>query len=224
VKKFLFSALCLLGFQSGQLTHAQTLVDHWDYVGGAFNPATYGGVYRPPVLLPNAAGNSGGTLVLSNLTSGGLGSNSFPEGYGGIYTFFSRNVGFTMQTANVLPDLQTITASFRSGGGVYDSTSLLLAFNSEGSALASGSYFALDVGEVESSIGPVEMFQHTWTWDVGSLGSSTGFALQWTGQEHEFLTEVTLTQAIPEPSTLVMLGLGGVLVLRAIRRRARCRA
>ncbi|MFY8216465.1 MAG: PEP-CTERM sorting domain-containing protein, partial [Chthoniobacterales bacterium] len=211
-------------FQASQLTHAQTLVDHWDYVGGAFNPATYGGAYRPPVLLPNAAENSGATLVLSNLASGGLGSNSFPQGYGGIYTFFSQDVGFAMQTANVLPGLQTISASFRSGGGVYGSTSLLLALNSENLAVASNSYSALDMGEVESPIGPVEMFQHTWTWDVASLGASTGFSLQWTGHEHEFLNEVSLTQAIPEPSTLVMLGLGGVLVLREIRRRARCRA
>jgi len=231
---FRFSALPSIGtlaavFCCGFLScadsaKAQTLVDVWDYDGGAFNPATYGGVFRPPVLVPNVAQDSGATLVLSNLRLGGLGSGSFPEGYGGIYTFFSENVGFAMQTTQILPGIQTITASFQAGGGTYDASTALLAFNLENPAVASSAYFSLNLGVADSPIGLVEMIQYTWTWDIAALGASSGFTIHWTANEHEFFDEVSLTQAIPEPSTFVLLGIGAVVILTMIRRSAKCRA
>lgn len=215
----LLAMITALGVQLGPMAQAQTLVDVWDYDGGAFNPATYGGAYKPLVLYPNATENRGGTLVLSNLTFGGLGSGSFPDGYGGIYTFFSENVGFAMQTSNILSGIQSITASFQAGGGIYDASSVQLAFNLENPSLASTSFSSLEIGEEESPIGSVEIFQYTWTWDVSTLGSSSGFTLNWTAQQHEFFTEVTLTQTIPEPSTFVILGVGMIVVGVSIYRR-----
>jgi len=225
MKKFVYLVITSIGILTSPLAHSQVLVDVWDYDGGAFSPATYGGAYRPPVLFPNAAENSGATLVLSNLTSGGLGSNSFPQGYGGIYTFFSANVGFALQTSNVLSGVQTISASFQAGGGVYGASSLLLAFNLQNPAVTSATYWVLSLGPVSSPIGPVDMFRHTWTWDVSALGASSGFGLTWTaGQQHEFYNEVVLTQAIPEPSIFALLGIGVLIVICQLRRRAKCTA
>lgn len=216
-KLFALAAVCASTVLSAQ---AQTLVDTWSYLGGGLSPATYGGVYRPASLDPDAASDSGASIAVSGWTSGGLGSSGFPEGYGGIYTLFSASTVFTIQTTNVLTNVETISVSFLSGGGTsYDENSLLLNYNIGNVGLAQTSFLAVDEGIVDTPIGDTEVTRYTWTWDVSGLGPSTGFSVvNWTSGVHTFFNEISMTQtqAVPEPSTyaLVGMGFGIALVLR----------
>lgn len=219
-KFFALAAVCAATALSAQ---GQTLVDTWSYAGGGLSPATYGGVYRPASLEPDAASDSGASIGVTGWTSGGLGSSGYPEGYGGIYTFNSLSTSFNLQTSNVLSGVQTITISFLSGGNTsYAANSIALNYNIGNVGLASTSFLPQDMGIVDTPIGPTEMTRYTWTWNVVGLGSSTGFSASWTSGNHTFFDEVNLVQAVPEPSTyaLIGLGLGMAFVLRKRSRKS----
>lgn len=210
----LFAAMNMVALSA----QAQTLVDVWSYAGGGLSPASYPAApnpYRPPELFPDADADSGASILVSGMTSGGLGSSSFPEGYGGIYTFFSANPSFTLQTDNVLAGVETITVSFLAGGGTtYDAFSLTLDYNLANPALVSTSFVVQAAGEIDSPIGPVEMTLYSWTWDVSALGTSSEFATTWTtnGEQHMFYDDINLTQAVPEPSVFGLIGLGSAVL------------
>ncbi len=203
-------AACLAPLQ------AQTLVDTWSYDGGGLSPTTYSGSFKPAVLVPDASANSGATISVSGMTSGGLGSSGFPEGYGGIYTLFSSEVNFGMTTSNVLSSVGRITFSFLAGGGTtYDAGDLLLNFNAGNPALESISFTPQSAGLVSTPIGDVEVTLYTWTWDVSGLGLSNGFSVNWSALQHTFINDITLTQAVPEPTVAGLMALGaGCLLLR----------
>lgn len=213
----LLLAACAATVVSAQ---AQVLTDVFSYAGGGLSPLTYTGEpnpYRPANLIPDAAADAGGTISFTGMTSGGLGSSSFPDGYGGIYTFFSAAPVFTFTTSNVLEDVGVISISFLSGGGNeagFLSSSLTLDYNVGSQALAASSFSAVPAGELESPVGEVEVTLYTWTWDVTALGASTGFDLNWTATgAHSFFDQITVTQAVPEPSTYLLIGLGLVVVV-----------
>ena len=218
MKKFLMPALVCAMALSAQ---AQTLVDTWSNSGGGLNLATYGGEYRPAVLTPDTGSAPGAGITYTGVTSGGLGSITVPEGYGGFYTNNSSSVAFTLQTSNVLTGATTITLSFLSGGiGTFSASSVTLSYNVGHSNVASSSYGAVPAGLVDTPIGEVPMTTYTWSWDVSSFGPSTGLTLNWGTGVHTFFDQVTMTQAVPEPSTYALLGLG-LGVAFVLRRRSR---
>lgn len=219
------------GILLAQSVQAQTLVNSWTLAGGGLNPATYGGAFRPATLIPDASASNGATIGQTGLTSGGLGSNT-AGAYGGIYTFFSTNVSFTLQANTVLDGVETITLSFLAGDGApaytYNSSSLVLNFNGLNPAVAATDFDAVTGIIVDSPIGPQSLTQYTWTWDVSELGASTGFSTSWgtqpaqgptPAQQHVFYTDITLTQAVPEPSAVCLIAMGGVAVLFRRKRR-----
>jgi hypothetical protein len=207
---------------------AATLVDSWTYVGGGLHPDTYSalgtpGKYRPAVLIPDALANSGATIGVAGATSGGLGSSSFPDGYEFYYTFFSTHVDFTLQTANVLAGVDTITLTFNSGGGSpannYSASTLSLNYNPANTSVAASSFSTAPGGTSEFG----DLTIYSWTWNVSGLGSSSGFSTSWGANQHTTLDDTHLMQqSIPEPSSVVLaaLGVGGLCGLRRRRNSA----
>ena len=219
MKMFILTVVCAATVLSAQ---AQTLVDVWSFEGGGLDPVTYGGNFRPATLNPDAGSAPGAGITYTGMTSGGLGSSTVPEGYGGIYTNNSSSVAFTLQTTNVLSNIETITVSFLSGGlTTFSETSLTLNYNLGNVGVASSSYLPpVLIGPVETPIGPVPMTLYTWTWDVSEFGLSTGFSLNWSSGVHTFVGDINMTQAVPEPSTYVLIGVGlGIMLV--LRKRSR---
>lgn len=204
---------------------AQSISSTWTYdaldAGTGLNPDKYGGVFRPSALLPDTGSASGGSIALSGLTSGGLGSAGYPDGYGGVYTFMSANPSYTLSTSTILLDVNIITISFWAGGGNptplnYTASSLVLNYNGGSQGLAS-SYFYKGTNEsINTPIGPQTGNRYIWSWEnITNLGSLTDFSTQWDSQnmQHTYLTDISLIQSVPEPSTLVFLLTGTTLFL-----------
>ncbi len=208
------------------VANAQTLVNTWTVAGGGLAPATYGGAYRPSTLVADTGGNA--TIAMSGLTSGGLGSSSFPGGYGGIYTFFSTGLSLTLQVTDVLEGIDEVSFTFLAGGGSptlvsYLQNSISLNYNSENTAVASSAFSAISGITVDSPIGEQELTSYTWTWtNLSSLGASDGFSIAWNsqGQAHVFLTDISVTQTVPEPSAIGLLALGAAALVWRRRKRA----
>jgi hypothetical protein len=209
--------------------HASTLVDTWTYDGGGLDPATYGGNYKPATLVGDATSTGDAIITgVSAFTSGGIGSSGFPDGYGGIYTFFGSGT-LTVQTSTVLADVDTITFSLLAGGGsptplTFTQPSLALNFNAGNTAVAASSFNAGDTVVVSSPIGNQTLTPYTWTWDVGALGGSSSFSFDIVIPEashHSFLSDFALTQtsAVPEPAAFAAFAGLGALLLAAFRRR-----
>jgi|GEM_PF-2454597 len=219
-------------FAASASLQAAPLVDTFTFAGGGLDPATYGGNFRPTPINPDAASNNGATIVASNLVvtpfgSGGLGSTSIPA-YDGIYTFFASSASFVLSTSNILSSLDEITVSLVVGGGFptllsYTSSSLTLNYNGSNPAVASSGFQSV-VGEVVVSpvVGVLPLTKYTWKWTgLAALGETTQFSTSWNvqGQQHVVFQEISLTQAVPEPSTVGLIVLGGVFCVLLRRRR-----
>lgn len=200
---------------------AQTLIDRWTYEGGGLDPASYGGSYKPATLDPDAAADSGASISVSNYGAAtGLGSGSYPDGYGYFYSFISTTVQLNVHTANILDDVQTITLTFWSGGNTaWSSSFLTLDYNAENTALSATGYSTAP-GE-DSEYGAVTYY--TWVWNVTGLGDSTGLSINMALSTHTPMGDISLTQAVPEPSSMMLLaavGAGAFAMRTFIRRKA----
>lgn len=216
-----------------QSSQAQTLVDTWSYdrsptnepQGGGFDPATYSGTFRPAVLTPDAGSDGGGTISVIGMTTGGLGSSGYPEGYGGYYTFFSDNPSFTLESSTLLDGVDTITISFLASAGDgpvnYNASYLTLNYNLANPALAATSYNVVTGFVVDSPLGPQNLNLYTWTFTgLSGLGESTGYSTSWVATGHHvYYGEISVTQAVPEPTATCLIALGGVAI--ALRRKRR---
>lgn len=217
--------LLAIGLVTLVSAQAQTLTSTWTYAGGGLNPATYGGNFQPDVLNPDTGSTSGGSIAMSGFTSGGLGSSGYPDGYGGIYTFFSDNTSYVLSTTTILGGVDEVTISLWAGGGfpaliAYTATSLHLDYNGGSQQLVSSSFDNSVTQEVSTPLGLQTLTLYTWTWTgISDLGALTSLSTQWDtqGNQHVFMTDISLTQAIPEPSTLALLLAGGTLF--ALRRK-----
>ncbi len=175
---------------------AQSISSTWTYdaldAGTGLNPDKYGGVFRPSALLPDTGSASG-----------------------------SANPSYTLSTSTILLDVNIITISFWAGGGNptplnYTASSLVLNYNGGSQGLAS-SYFYKGTNEsINTPIGPQTGNRYIWSWEnITNLGSLTDFSTQWDSQnmQHTYLTDISLIQSVPEPSTLVFLLTGTTLFL-----------
>lgn len=204
---------------------AQTLVDSWTYAGGGLDPATYGS-YTPTTLVADTSANNGATIGIAGTMSGvaGLGHEFFDD-YEGFYAFSSA-LSYTLSSGTILSGVQSISFSFVSYD--YVQGSLLLDYNGSHTNLTSTSFATpVSLPAYPSPIGPVDMFRYTWTWDVSTLGSTTGFDIKWAvaSGSHNFMMDFHLTQAVPEPSVAGLMALGpGVLWLLRGRRNRRSAA
>lgn len=212
--------------------HAAPLVDTWTFAGGGLDPATYAGDFRPTPINPDTLSDNGATIVATNLVvvpfgSGGLGSSSLGA-YGGIYTFFASSANFVLSSGTILDSLDEITVSLVAGGGSptllnYTGTSLSLNYNGSNPSVASSSFNSVvGLDPVSTPVGPLLLTTYTWTWTgIAALGDTTQFSTSWNtqGQQHAFFQEISLTQAVPEPSTICLIAVGGAFC--ALRRKRR---
>ncbi len=207
-------------------SQAQTLVNSWSYLGGGLDPATYGGNNQPATLVPDTGFSNGATIALSGITTGGLGSPTFGP-YGGIYTFFSANPSMVLSATTIMDGVDEITISFYAGDGdpvmAYDASLLTLDYNVANSSVGATSFDVVTGIVISSPLGPQNVSYYTWTWsDVSSLGVTTGFSTSWDtqGSQHVFYDDISVVQAVPEPSVLGLVVLGGALLTLGKRRRA----
>ena len=193
--------------------NAQVLTNTWTLAGGGLNPTNSAGKFRPSVLASDTGSPGTATIGMSGLTSGGLGSATLGA-YGGIYSFFSSGLALNLQVTNVTSGILGITFGFLGGGGspvlTYSNSSLSLNFNVGNTAVASSSFSAVPGIIVDSPIGEQELTAYTWRWtNLSLLGNSSMFSIAWTApRQHAFITDIIVTQAIPEPSVFALLSMG----------------
>ncbi len=225
--KSLCSLLILLSCVSA--ANAQSLVNSWTLAGGGLNPSTYGNTYRPATLLSDAGSSGNATIGMSGLTMGGLGSSAMGA-YGGIYSFMQTTLSLTLQANNLLPGTNEVTFGFFGGGGdpvalSYSRNSLTLNYNPANTTITSNGFSAGQPVIVSTPIGNQTLTPYTWTWtNLASLGNSNSFSIAWTAPtQHAFLTDISLTQTVPEPSVYALLACGFLVAayLRLKRRRAK---
>lgn len=223
MKHSLILALALFGMLAGNSANAQTLVDSWTYAGGGLNPATYGGNNKPTTITADAAASNGAVIDIVGTQSSVAGLGLAGEAYEGYYTFTS-NLSFSVSSGTILSGAESISFSFYSYS--YIDSSLQLDYNGSDANLSADNFEVGD--EVEYYVAAIDLtvtlYQYTWTWDVSALGPITDFTIDWTVPvDHNFMTDFSLVQVVPEPSVAGLLVFGaGACLLR--RRRDRVRA
>lgn len=212
------------------------LIDTWTYQGnsgaGGLDPAKYGGNYTPNPLLPDVGSTGDGHISIFNFISGGVGSSGYPDGYGGYLTLFSSSISLQYQTTTILSELDSITLSFKVGGGAngyvpspitYSNNSITLNYNGGNQALESSSFRSVSAGiEPTPVMGDQEMTIYTWTWNgISLLDPLTDFSFSWNtgGKNFVFFNEISVAQ-IPEPTAVVLIFAGSLVLLLSHRRRA----
>lgn len=216
MKHSLIIAFSLLGIFAGSSAEAQTLVDNWTYVGGGLDPATYGGNNKPLTLTADVLQSNGALIGVSAIPSSVAGLGLGGEAYEGYYNF-SSILTFSVSSGTVLPGTESISFSFYS----YDliDSSLVLDYNGSNLNLTTEDFVVGE--EIDYYVAAIDLtvtlFQYTWTWDVSDLGPTSGFTVEWTTPDsHNFITDLSLVQTVPEPTVggLLALGVGACLLRR----------
>lgn len=212
--KFSIKQLCMtmfVMFGMGLLSaNAQVQVETWSAAGGAWTAANQTGWTNGTggVLNPDASADYGAELSATGATSGGI--------YSSYYYTSNSTPTFTLSTSNVLSGVQTISLSLTSNA-VFSDGSVTLTFGSQ--SVEVDSFSSTSAG----TIGGFAATLYTWTFDVSSLAPENSFSLSWTTPSaHTAYEPISMTQAVPEPSTyaLIALGLGALLFVRSRRARA----
>jgi hypothetical protein len=207
------------------LPHARAtvLTNTWSQAGGGLNPSTYGGNFRPSTLFSDSGSTGSASIAMSGLTnslgapSGGIGSAALGA-YGGIYSFFASTLTLNLVATSVPSGIDRISLTFLAGGGspalTYTNTSLNLNYNLGNPVVASSSFSALSAGQTNTPVGTLDLTSYTWAWtNLSLLGSSSTFSIGWTAPaQHAFVTDISVTQAVPESSTLALLVLGAAVL------------
>ncbi|MEM6505144.1 MAG: PEP-CTERM sorting domain-containing protein [Planctomycetota bacterium] len=209
--------------------------DGWDELGGivgyGFNdvgPDVNGPVAppNPSTVWPAAIGSfEAGSLDASlNRTFGTHFSSS-----SSLYSFAGPS-GFTIGDATALTDVKTIVLTIAATNGSSPSSAPVLDYNSGSQALVAtvipGGGFGSIPNPNSPTAPPVPVTATTYQWDVTGLGV-TSFNLDWTAGSSVAIAALQLEQSdvfstasgtvIPEPTSLALLGLGGLLVARRRR-------
>ena len=202
---------------SAQAAIVQT--DAWNAAGGAWNPAnqpTYN-AKNGGILNPDALSDNGADLYVSPFN---IAAPPFFTNYGTglysdyFYTFFSLPT-FTVSTSNVLDGVEKITFNLVSTA-LLSNPSVSLTYNG---SLGADWFDSIVVG-FDSNFN-VDIVSYTWTWDIGSLPPESAFSLGWAAPSaHGVFYSVTLTQSVPEPSSLALITLGAAALYFKRRRSA----
>jgi len=159
------------------------------------------------VLNPDSTADSGAELNVTGATSG------FYTSY---YYTNNSTPSFTLTTTNILPDIEQLTFSFESAGlSTFSSSTVTLAINGVVQSL-SPVYSTVASGR---KIAGFDSSYYTWAFDVSSFDTINSVSLSWaTPSVHTVYDNVQLTQAVPEPSAIALLGVGAAAWL--LRRRS----
>lgn len=151
---------------------------------------------------------------MAGLTMGGLGSSTWGP-YEGIYSFMSTGLTLNLRATNVPAGIEQVTLGFSAAQVSYTGTSLSLNYNLANSAVASSLFGAVSLGLTNTPGGDLNMVAYTWTWtNLSLLGSSSNFSIAWNAPvQHAFITDIRLTQVVPEPSVYALLGMAVVVAL-----------
>ena len=213
--------------------HAQDLTNTWSGTGGAWTTANQ----------PDFVSSTGGTLysdqsiavAANNSTSNTDAILTVGAGkYEGIYAPSSNPPGYlyvgsgtpaiTLSTSYILDDVKSITLSIDVAYGTFEANSMSLTVNG-GSVDSNPTFTTVDTGATAQGL---EVYDYIYNWDVSDLGSISDLSVSWdTPVAHTAYTDVGLTQsveAIPEPSTWMLLSGGLCLILWASKLRKASRA
>ncbi|MEM9346651.1 MAG: PEP-CTERM sorting domain-containing protein [Planctomycetota bacterium] len=146
-----------------------------------------------------------------------------------LYSFAGPS-GFTVGDASAIANIETIVFTIAATAGSSPSVAPVLDYNGGSQALAAtvipGGGFGTIDNPNSSSAPAVPVTATTYQWDVTGLGV-TSFNLDWTAGSSVAVVALQLEQSdvfsvasgtvIPEPTSLALLGLGGLLMARRRR-------
>lgn len=217
------SVMGAMGLSTLSLQAAATVTDVWSSSGGSWtqsnqpdfstvSPSAGGVLYSDTDIAAgtnNNADSSESTLGVSGADSGGV--------YSAYYYTLNSTPTFTANINETADDLGLITITIvgAMGATTVDANLLTLVFGSATFDTA-GSFSAADAGD----LGGFEATEYTWTYDVSGASPDTvdDFTVSWSLASHEAFATISVTQTIPEPSS-VMLGTLGAASLLLRRRR-----
>ena len=177
--------------------------------------AGYWESFTVPVGAPGNTANFGNdtTSVLTQSVPG-----AFITGTGNLYNMAVASA-FTLSYAGAGP-AGLVVLQTRTFGTELDYAAVRLNYNGGSLAAPRTELNRLAVGE-PGQPGSGSFVSSAWQWDLTGLGVSH-YTLSFNAVEHSLsLDSITLdTQAVPEPSTLALAGLGIAVAAWAVRRRA----
>ncbi|MEO8205821.1 MAG: PEP-CTERM sorting domain-containing protein [Chthoniobacterales bacterium] len=220
-------------------------INYTSTLGGNTSDTTFGNFTdgnRPSGVSSGTAGTAGqwtsgiasGSLLFSGVSGFGSDTTDFlPSGSGGgIYSFFS-NTHYQIASTSVLPNLETLIfqisiAEGTSGSALFAGPTLTV-FTGPSSQNLSANYQAL-TGQASVVIFgmPSNLDRLAYQWDLSGIADPiTGFSIAWQTDLHDIVYGMDVTQgdqfvqAVPEPSTWLLLGLGFGFILWKTTRRLR---
>ena len=198
-----------------------TTYDGWTALNGTAYPG-YGGGYPGVAPFP-------GAMIANEVGSNGAGLNKVAgTGYAAGGSLYSPMGGlFNIGNGSIQTDVETIVFAIEYGGS-FTNGGPVLSINGS-SALAADYSFNLKTEVIPappgSPAGPATIYTDIFQWDLSSLGDAvTSYDISYEmgehGQQYALQLEQsdTYSQAIPEPSTIVLMS-GAAVAMTFLRRK-----
>ncbi|MEO6054241.1 MAG: PEP-CTERM sorting domain-containing protein [Chthoniobacterales bacterium] len=220
-------------------------INYTSTLGGNTSDITFGNFTeenRPSGVSTSVAGTAGqwtsgiasGSLLFSGVTGFESDTTDFlASGSGGGIYSFSSNTHYQIASTSVLPNLETLIFQLSIAEGTPGSALFagptLTVFAGLSSQNLSANYQALTAQTSVVIFGmPSKLDSLAYQWDLSGIADPiTGFSIAWQTDQHDIVYGMDVTQgdrfvqAVPEPSTWMLLGLGFAVVLWKSNRRLR---